>query len=161
MTDHVSIIAPRLQPAPLAPETPVQADGWFPPVLPSQIRAEQRINATVTDTRLLAAIRTAIATVLIDVSSWADARREAGHTSLASVPSRTVDGVSLRVRAWYRAVGALARQELVETSLDHDATGRSERSASTLDPTISNLRRDATHAIRDLMDQPRTRVALL
>lgn len=167
MTNPTSFIRMPLANAPAgsAPSNvavaPVVADGWWPAVDPVELRDRMRILPPISDLRVRAAIRTAIATAIGDGAAWADQQRTAGYQSLAAVPSPVVDGLSMLVWHYQRAIGALVKAEIAETSLDQDATGSAERGVDALSGTITQHRRDYTAAIRDLMGESRVRATLL
>jgi Phage head completion protein (GPL) len=163
MTDHVSIIAPPLQTA--IPPNPasniILADGWFPGVSQSDLKANFAIDQTITEARLKTAIYAAMETALLDLREWKIVQVEAGFANLAAVPADNINGESRLVRAWHRAIGSLTKAEIVETSRDYDATGAGERSLSALDEAIQQSRRDGAHAISDILGTNRTMCELI
>ena len=164
MADHVSIINPPRAPAslPVDPlESRVAADGWWPSILISEFRATMRVDEAITPIRCRHALRTAIATALIDLGEWGILQRAQGYASLSLVPSVEIDGVSHYVLCWQRAIMSLAKAELVETHRDYDATGAGARNTDFVDDTIVQLRRDGAHAIRDLKGRGRTTMELI
>jgi hypothetical protein len=157
MADHVSIINPprAAAPAPNAATDLVNADGWWPALSIVAFRAEQRVSDEITPVRVRAALRTAMQTALIDLGAWGVTQRIAGYETLSDVPAPQIDGVSHYALCWNRAIFALAKAELAETHRDYDATGAGERNTDYLENSIGQLRRDATHAIRDLKGRGR------
>jgi len=147
--------------SPLAADPPVVNDGWFPDVDPAAIRDEYRIRDTVTPDRLRKAIVGAILTVGNQLADWQVAQRAAGYATLAVVPTTVVDGKSRLALLYARAIGAYAKAELVETYRDIDTTTAGQRQADELEPSIVELRRDAIHAIRDILGRTRTRIELI
>jgi hypothetical protein len=136
-------------------------DGWFPDVDPADIRADRRIRDVVTAPRMRAAVIGAIMSARVDLRAWAALQRLAGASSLADVPADTIDGESVLVLAYHRAIGAFARAELIEGYRDTDLTGRGDRKVDDLEPSTGELRRDALHAIRDILGVGRTSVELI
>jgi len=162
MPDHVSIINPPLAPAPTNSEDDVvEADGWWPSVGIKHFRAVARADETITPARVRAALQSAMATALIDLGAWGVSQRTQGYARLADVPTLIIDGQSRYLVYWQRAIYALAKAELIEVHRDYDATGKGERNADFVDDSIVQLRRDATHAIRDLKGRSRTTVELI
>ena len=106
-------------------------------------------------------MREALLSIDNQIGAQAAAWEVAGHASLADVPAKKIDGTSRLVIAFHRAIGALAKVELVERHRDLDTTPAGDRDAAALDPTIGELRRDAVHAIRDILSRSRTDVELL
>ncbi|RJF92977.1 head completion/stabilization protein [Sphingomonas cavernae] len=159
MSGLISIVSPPADPDAPAPEPIlVEADGWFPAIDLTAMRAARRLDDTITTERLRDAVRNAMATVMNDLLDWQGDQIFAGHASLEAVPSPDLDGESRLLRAWTRAVYCYARAELVEEYADYDATGSGERKGEDLDPAPGKLRRDGLGAIRDILGKPRTLV---
>lgn len=155
------LIIPMAPASPGAPEGTVTNDGWLPNVDLAQIRAGYRIRAEVTADRLQTAVIGAMLSVRTDLRDWIAARRTEGHASLADVPADRIVGASVLVLAYHRAISAYTRAELIEGYRDTDLTGRGERKVEELDPSVDELRRDALHAIRDILGVGRTSVELI
>lgn len=150
-------------PDPVDTVEPVITDDWYPSIDPAQLRREHRLGDTakVTPERLRAAIREAMISLDNQLGAWAATQTAAGHATLADVPARQFDGQSRLVIAYHRAIGALAKLDLIERHRDLDTTAAGDRDASALDPSIGELRRDAVHAIRDILGRTRTDVELI
>lgn len=138
---------------------PIENDGFFPDIDPAALAAEQRID--VVPARLRAAIVAAIITIGNDLRVWRAAALLAGHATLADVPAPRIDGESRNVLLYRRAIGATTKADLVERYRDVDTTGAGDRRADALDPSIGELRRDAIHAVRDILGRNRTDVELI
>ena len=147
--------------APPTVEAVVVSDGWFPSVDPAKTRDEYRIRDNVTPARLRKAIIGAILSVGNQLAVWQAAQMLSGRASLESVPARQVDGTSRLVLLYARAIGSYAKAELVETYRDIDATTAGQRQVDDLEPSIVELRRDAIHAIRDILGRTRARIELI
>jgi hypothetical protein len=139
------------------------ADDWYPSIDPAQLRREHRLGdvAKVTPDRLRAAILEALISVDNQLGVWAMRQTAAGYATLAEVPARKFDGESRLVISFRRAIGALTKLELIERLRDLDTTAAGDRDATALDPSIGELRRDAVHAIRDILGTTRTTVELI
>jgi len=144
-----------------APEAPIQNDGWFPDVDPQQLRKERRIRDSVTPERLRNAIIGAIITVGNQLADWQAGKIAVAPLALDDVPSTKIDGISRLVLLYHRAIGAYAKAELVEAYRDVDTTTAGQRQAEELEPSIVELRRDALHAIRDILGRSRVRSELI
>lgn len=140
---------------------PVSAGDWYPAIAPADVRAAMRLGDVVTPTRLRAAIVAAIATVQRDLAAWATTQLAAGHDSLAEVPADSIDGVSTKVRAWTRAVMSAAAADLLETHAEISATGDGLHRAAEVALPVEQHRRNALHAIRDILGKRRSKVALI
>jgi hypothetical protein len=143
-----------------APEV-VTNDDWFPDVDPAGVKNEQRIPDSITGPRLRAAIVAAIITVGNELADWQARQQAAGYASLAQVPAPKIDGQTRHVLLYQRAVAAYAKADLVERYRDVDFTGAGQRDADAVQPSIGELRRDAIHAVRDILGRSRTDVELI
>jgi len=146
---------------PPEPEQPVVNDGFFPNIEPGVVREAARIPSNITPARLRAAILGAIMTVEIDLRAYAAAQIAAGHTTLAAVPAPQLDGKSVQLIRYQRAVALYAKAELIERHRDYDTTAAGGAQADELTPSIGELRRDAQHAVRDMLGRSRTVVDLI
>ncbi|SLK09652.1 head completion/stabilization protein [Novosphingobium mathurense] len=146
--------------APVA-ETTVANDGFFPDIDPAAVRDAARIPTSITPARLRAAILGAIMSVEIDLRVWAAARVAEGYTTLAAVPATQLDGQSVQLIRYNRAVALFTKAELIERHRDFDTTSAGSKQADELDVSIGELRRDAMHAIRDILGKSRTTVDLI
>lgn len=155
------VVGPVVPATPATPEPVVKNDGWFPDIDPATVRAEAKIRDSVLPARLRKAIVGAVISVGNNLETWAAARGAEGHRTLAAVPSKEIDGTSRLVILYLRAVTASAKAEIVETYRDTDLTGQGDRKVEDLEPSVDELRRDATQAIRDIMGRTRTRIELI
>lgn len=146
---------------PPAPETVIVNDGFFPDVDPAAVREVARVSTSITPARLRAAILGGIMTAEIDLRRYAADCREAGYAKLADVPADKLDSVSVQIIRYRRAVALFAKAELIERHRDFDTTAAGGNQADELSPSINELRRDAMHAVRDMLGQSRTGVWLI
>lgn len=148
-------------PANPAAETPIVSGPFWPDIDPAVIRDAQRIDNTVTPERLRMALIEAIATTNHALRAWREAQAALGYGTLSAVPSDEIDGTSILVHRYQRAVGCLAKALLLERLRDFDATGKGDKKAEGLTDPIDDCRRDHLHAIADIAVQPRTVVELI
>ncbi|HEY0626678.1 MAG TPA: head completion/stabilization protein [Allosphingosinicella sp.] len=148
-------------PSPAEDATPIVNDGWFPDVNPALLKQQARIHDSVTAPRLEEAVLAAIITVNNDLAAYKAEKQAAGHATLAAVPSLELNGESRLQILYRRAIASLVKAELIEKYRDFDQTGAGQRDTGELDQSIGALRRDATHAIRDILGRGRTTVELL
>jgi len=146
---------------PPAEETDVVNDGFFPNIAPAAVREAARIPTNITPARLRAAILGAIMTVEIDLRAFAAASIAAGHATLAAVPAPQLDGKSVQLIRYHRAIALYAKAELIERHRDFDTSAAGGGQADELTPSIGELRRDAQHAVRDMLGRTRTVVDLI
>lgn len=152
-----SVVPPRAEVA-----EPIIAGDWFPDIDLATLRLELRLDSdTVAHERLRRAAIGALITVTNDLSAWQADQIAAGHASIDDVPGPSIDGTKRGVFLFHRAIGALVKAELTESARDFDLTGAGGRAADLLEPSIGDLRREARHAIRDILGRTRTAVELI
>lgn len=161
MTSFVAIPPASQVDAPTGPEPIIVNDGFFPDIDPAAIRGAARVPLSVTPDRLRAAILGAILSIEVDMRAYAAAQIAAGCASLADVPAPLLDGRNVQLIRYERAVALYAKAELVARMPDFDTTGAGDNRADETTPTIGELRRDAMHAVRDMLGRTRTTVALI
>lgn len=163
MSFVTNLDAPAPQPLPEPAPDPdrVITGGWFPDIDPAWVRSAHRIRDGVTAARLREALLAAIISVGNDLAAWQEMQASAGHADLAAVPAALVDEESRLLICYRRAVALTAKAEIVERYRDIDMSASGERGAEELEPSIGELRRDALHAIRDILGKSRTTVDLI
>lgn len=142
-------------------ETPIKSGGFWPEIVPEIARDSMRLDSTVTAIRLRAALIEAIAHVNSQLAEWRRAKQAAGFATLAAVPAEDVDGKSINVQRWERAVFCLAAANVTERYRSFDSTGSGLKKADELDPTIEDLRRDSAWAINDIAGVGRSTIELI
>ena len=151
--------APDRDPPPA--ETLIVNDGFFPDIDPAQIRDVARIPTSITPPRLREAILAAILSAEIDLREWAALHVAGGHATLDAVPAPQLDGKSANIIRYRRIVALFAKAELIERHRDYDTTAAGAGQSDELSASISDLRRDAAHAVRDMLGRTRTTVDLI
>lgn len=151
-------------------DTPVPAliinDGFFPDIDPAMFRKQHRIRDAVTSDRAREALIAAMLAVYRDLAAWSLGHRAAGVKTLADVrlsdgKISTIDGLNTLVLLYRRAVFTAAKAEVVERYRDVDLTSAGQRKVEDLEPSVTELRRDSIHAIRDMLGVTRTAVELI
>lgn len=155
-----SLIIPA--PTPEAVETAIASSAFWPEIDPAQIRADQRIDNTVTPPRLRGALIEAIAATNDSLAGWRTTQQVLnGYATLDDVPAEAIDGVSILVHRYRRAVGCLTKALLLERLRDFDATGKGDKKTEGLADPIDDHRRDHHHAVADITGRSRTTVELI
>lgn len=152
-----------------APGSTVAMGPFWPEIALADVRDIMRVGGTtIPDPRLIEALRAAIVSVDEELADWKAAQLDAGYETLLDVPSATMaadgSGVPTLTRlswTWRRAVLAMATADLTETHRDLTATREGAARAEEIMPTADDHRRNATHAIRDILGVPRTAVELI
>jgi hypothetical protein len=153
------------------PETALAHDGFFPGVKLSDLRDAERLPQQVTDKRLTDAAVAAMLTVSVELAAWKAAQLALGFETLATVAPVGADGTvgeveqiagSPRlVRLYERAIGSLVAAELADTHHDISASADGKTQAEDRALASDEHRRNATHAIRDIVGETRTTVELI
>ncbi|STD27889.1 Phage head completion protein (GPL) [Edwardsiella tarda] len=133
----------------------VTTDPFWPAISLRDLRLACRISGRTTTARLLHAATEAVIHVSDELSPWAQRQQEAGFTQLGEVPARTVNGESITVYRYRRAVYAITRALILESMRDVDTTEHGDRKADALEPQADTLWRDARWAIADIQGTQR------
>lgn len=162
MSDFVASPAAPVTP----PNTTVAAGSFWPAIDVNDYRDVMRVGTTtITDPRIKTALRGAIVTTLRDLADWKATQIAAGHDTLAAVPSENLgtgeQPDTLLMIAWRRAVYSYATADLAETHRDLTATKPGAVKAEEVCLTADDHRRNALHAVRDILDVGRTAVELI
>ena len=141
--------------------TTINSGDFWPVIDIDQLRQAMRIDGTVTDERLCHAAISAIGEINADLNYWRTERLANGNLTLAEVPAEQINGVSIHVHAYRRAVYALTHANLIERYRSFDTTAKGSKEADELAPQISELYRDARWAVRNILGIPHTTVELI
>lgn len=135
-------------------------DDWFPDIDANAARETLRLDGSVADARLKAALMGAMLSVNQDLEFY-KAKNAGQYQALEDIPSSEIDGISRLVVLYARAVTCTAGAELAERYRSYDTSAAGDRNADALTPSIDELRRDARWAIRDLIGRARSTVELI
>lgn len=142
-------------------EANVESGPFWPVVNVSKLREVMRLDGTVTTPRLQNATINAVASVNSELREWRIKHQSAGHDCLADIPGEIINAESVYSHLYARAIYCLTRANLVERLRDYDTTKSGADATEPLDLTITNLRRDARFAIRDMLGIPHLTAELL
>jgi hypothetical protein len=144
-----------------AQETTLVNDGWFPDIDLAKLRATARLDGTVTPDRLRYSAVQALLSVNGELARYRSAQLALGRAKLADVPAPRVDGASIQIAHYLRAVYSYVQADLVERYRDFDTTGAGDKAAEKLELRSCDLRRDVRWAISDFQGIGRTTVELI
>ena len=148
--------------APTAPdEGDIANSPFWPAISLPDLRETVRLDGTVTTARLKHAVIDAITSVNRDLADWRRARQAEGHATLAAVPSEVINGESVHLHSYRRAVYAMTRANLLERYTDYSATGDGVKGADAKVISSDDLYRDARFAIRDILGTTHNTVELI
>lgn len=155
----------KVNPPDAAAELPAGNDPWFPAIDPAALRSTCRLDGTVTPQRLQHALLQAMASVNAELWDFKVSNMMLGFASLADVPAGTLNGESIKVHHYRRAVYACVQADLAEAYRDIDVTpqsaGKVERVTDKLELKIDEHRRNQRWALSDLLGIRRTTVDLI
>lgn len=142
-------------------EPPVALGDFWPEIDPADIREQQRIDTTVTPPRLRAALVEASITTIEALAAWKIARIADGYASLTTVPADAIDGKSILLHRFQRAVGCLTKALILERYRDFDSTAKGDKKADHQADPIDDCRRDHLNALADVTNRPRNTIELI
>ncbi len=148
-------------PPPAAAEPRIENDGFFPDLAPADVRAQARLDGTVTAERLRAALLQAIADVNAELAGLRASLVGLGVARLEGRPGPWLDGQSVWLVHYQQAIVSHVQCHLIEAYRDFDTTGKGDALANALEARIDSHRRDLRWAISALLDRPRTTVELI
>ena len=153
--------------APYDPASPpatdlVVGDSFWPGVSIAGFRDAMKFGRTaLTDERVRDALRGATVHVRRELRMWKLAHVLAGATTLAAIDAEMIDGEPASALLYRRAVFCTAAADLAETHHDISATADGRSRIDDEVTAADELRRNATHAIRDIIGVTRTAVELI
>ncbi|QXN83036.1 head completion/stabilization protein [Salmonella enterica subsp. diarizonae] len=139
----------------------VTAGAFWPEILLRDLRLASRIPGRTTTSRLKFVTTEAVAHVTDQLDDWRDIQESAGYSTLADVPARMLNGESVKVYRYRRAVYSAARALLLENARDVDTTEKGDRKADALEVQTDDLWRDVRWAIADIRGTQRLFVELV
>lgn len=142
-------------------QAPIVGDGFWPVIEPAVVAATVRIGGELSQPRLRAALLNAVMVVNAELTTYRHDQEAAGHARLEDVPSNKLDGETLQVHRYRRAVACALLAEIHERYRSFDATASGQQRADDLTPSIDECRRDLRWAIRDFLGKPRNTVDLI
>lgn len=120
-----------------------------------------RIDGTVTNDRLQTAIIEAIATVNQELKPFQSAVKNSDVFTLEELESEQINGESILLQRYKRAVYCLTVANLYERYRAYDTTKDGAEKAEEFENSVDDLRRDARFAIRDILGKTRINVELI
>lgn len=146
-----------------APTEPIIAgDGWYPDIDMRHARAVLRLaDGTVTDARLVDALREAIAHTRDVLRDWRATQESKGATALGATDPERIGAENIQIQRYRRAVYGWALALLIERYRGYDTSKEGVRRADALDSAQDDARRDAYWAASDLMKRRRVTVELI
>lgn len=134
---------------------------FWPDIEPDVLRQTMRLDGTVTNERLEHAVINAALQANSDLKNWRIGNQLLGFDSLVQVPAEQINGQSIYLQLYLRAVYCLTKANLIERYSDFDSTAKGLKAGEELTDSITDLRRDARFAIRDILGESHVTVELI
>jgi len=138
---------------------------FFPAIAVADFKAATRAQDTVTDERVIQALRTAISDVNRELADWRATQESLGYNTLAEVPSDNYGSVEDPITEhthWYlTAVYAKTKAQIIEVYNDIDTTEEGLKRFVGFSGTEEAYQREAREAIRNILGEPHMTVELI
>ncbi len=134
----------------------VENDGFFPDISSEQIREVIRLDASITNARLIHEIENAMLECN-DLLSILKSRADTLH----QLNTSTINGKGNKEILYFRAIAACCAALLLEKYRSYDSSGTGQNRADDVGISSAEHRRNQRYAIRDLLGQNRMTVDLL
>lgn len=128
----------------------IESGSFWPQIDLDHLRQAARIDTTVTPERLHHTAIEAVAYVNAQLSSLLSLRPQ-----LARADDLTINGESIRIHRYRRAVYCYTKALLLEAYADYDATGKTAERAAAKQEQAEDYRREGHHAIAWLLGHRR------
>ncbi|HHU8130842.1 TPA: head completion/stabilization protein, partial [Escherichia coli] len=122
-------------PQPAGDEPVIKNTFFFPDIDPKRVRERMRLEQTVAPARLREAIKSGMAETNAELYEYREQKIAAGFTRLADVPADDIDGESIKVFYYERAVCSMATASLYERYRGVDASAKGDKKADSIDST--------------------------
>lgn len=155
-----TVVIPAPRPNKTA-EPVIENTFFWPAVDPIKLRELLRLEGTVTAERLRFTIKSAIAEVNAELFEYRRDQMADGFKTLAEVPAEQLDGESILLAEYQRAVCAITAALLAERYRGYDASARGDKRAEAIESTVDELWRDARISIRNIAGQPHSIIGLI
>ena len=128
----------------------IESGSFWPQIDLDHLRQAARIDTTITPERLHHTAIEAVAYVNAQLSSLLPLRPQ-----LARADDLTINGESIRIHRYRRAVYSYTKALLLEIYNDYDSTGKTAARSDAKQETAEDYRREGHHAIAELLKKPR------
>jgi len=141
--------------------TIIENNGFWPAIQPSDFRETHRLDTTITNARIVTALKAAMATVNRVLRHWQQAKVEAGYPTMEALPIPVWQTPEVFNVLYLRAVYSTAHASLLERYADYDATNSGRERGENLQDPADGYRRDAAWAISEIEGRPHSTVELI
>ena len=136
---------------------------FFPAISIQNCREIMRLDTTITTPRLKAALIEAMSLVNSELAAYQKTHQQNGTKTLSEVETERIDGTSVLVQKYTRAVYFYAAADVQEAMKNYDATGKNGNTDALKrgEALSADYRRDGYWAICDILKKPRVTVDLI
>ena len=134
---------------------------FFPAIAVADFRRDTRVQDTVTDYRVMLAIRSAMIKTNKELATWQATQVTAGHATLAAVPADKYDDISRLVHLYTNAIYAKAKAIIIAKYRDTDSTRAGDDRADEIENTEDDYHGEHREAVRAILGVSRATVELL
>jgi hypothetical protein len=134
---------------------------FFPAIKIKDVREAQRLDGTVTTTRLKNAIISSIILVNDDLLHWRLAQQAKGINSIEELSEESIDGKSKYLHLYQHAVYCWTNALINDQYLNYDATAKAVKQIEPEQQSTGDLYRDARYAIRDILGKSHSTMELV
>ncbi|RDE73084.1 phage head protein [Haemophilus sputorum] len=139
--------------------TLIENSPFFPAISLVNFRNQMRLDGTITDDRLRECVIEAMIAVNEELQEWQSNYAE--YHQLEDLPAMEINGESVLIYRYKRAVYCLALANLYERYIAYDSSKEGEKKADLLKASVDELRRDARFAISDILKRHRVDAELI
>lgn len=140
--------------------SPITNDGFWPDIDLGALRASTRLTGNVTAARLRAATITAALFINAQLMAFRASKKAEGWESAADMDD-TIDGKSVLVQRYLRAIACSVQADLAEHYRDWDNTRAGDHRAESEVAAADEFRRNAQWALADILGRSRNVVELI
>jgi len=134
---------------------------FYPAITVAAFRAATRAQDSITDQRIIEALRSAIIGMNGELSAWQAEQEALGYFTLDAVPADLYDTISELTHHYLTAVYSRAKAQILEYYRDADNSDAGEDRADELDNTRDAYLSDARRSIRKILGEPQMTVELI
>jgi len=139
---------------------PIRNDGFWPDIDLGALRASSRLTGNVTAARLRTAAIAAVLFINPQLAAFRATKIAQGWDSAADM-DETIDGTSVLVQRYRRAVACSVQADLAEHYRDWDTTRAGDYRAESETAAADEFRRNAQWALADILGRSRSVVELI
>lgn len=139
----------------------IQNNGFWPNVEPSDFRAAERVDSTITPRRATEALLVAMMDINRQLAEYQSAQLSAGRASVDEIPVEAWQMPGSAAALYVRAVYAQATADLYERYQDYSATDAGDERGEAKASAADSYRGDARWAIAELTGATHTTVELI